>query len=107
MLVLTTSWDDKYFLYSYEDVHIRQLASEDAAYRPRSAKEAFASVVKQAEHCRRMETPLVLNIHPCHTIGGGQEQFYELKRIIVEWCASEEVPILCCRDYLEMAGLTP
>ena len=105
LLVLTTSWDDKYFLYSYEDLHIRQLASADAAYRSRSAADAFASVMRQAEQCRRLETPLVLNIHPWHTIGAGQDHFMELKRMVAEWCRSEGVPIMRCRDYLPPAGL--
>jgi hypothetical protein len=104
ILVLTTSWDDKYFMFSYEDLQIRKLATAETAYRPRSAEDGFASVMRQAEHCRRLDTPLVLNIHPWHTIGNGQSQFLELKRLVIEWCRSERVPIMRCKDYLPLAA---
>ena len=99
-MVLPTSWDDKYFFYSYEDIRIRQLASHDTAYRNRDATAAIESALAQAEKCRALETPFILNIHPWHSVGNGQKQFSELKKSLVEWSLKQGVPILRCKDYL-------
>ena len=39
-------------------------------------------------------------IHPWHAVCNGQSQFYELKRMIIEWCQRNDIPVLRCRDYL-------
>ena len=100
ILVLPTSWDDKIFFYSYEDVKIRQLAGAEEAYRPRSAQDVWPSFLNQAQRCRDLQTPCIINIHPWHAVCNGQSQFYELKRMIIEWCQRNEIPLLRCRDYL-------
>ncbi len=98
ILVLPTSWDDKYFFYSYEDLHFRRLASEEVAYRDCSAKAAFGSVLQQVAVCRSLNTPFVLNIHPWHAACNGQNQFYDLKKFLIDWCNSEGVRIARCAD---------
>ncbi len=105
ILVLPTSWDDKYFLYSYEDIRIRQLVSSDVAYRDRDAASAVASALAQAETCRSLDTPFILNIHPWHSIANGQSQFLELKRALIEWSNSNGIRMLRCKDYGARASL--
>ena len=100
ILVLPTSWDDKYFFYSYEDLHIREMASKDTAYRDRDAGAALASALAQGEKCRSLETPFILNIHPWHAVGNGRQQFLELKQSLIEWSREQRVPVLRCQDYL-------
>ena len=100
ILVLPTRWDDKYFFYSFEDHYIRQIAPNTIPYRPLDADEAWNSFLVQAERCRALATPCVLNIHPWHAASNGQPQFYDLKRRIIDWCGDKEVPILRCQDYV-------
>jgi hypothetical protein len=106
ILVLPTCWDDKYFFYSYEDLHIRRLAPLEEIYRPRSAQDAWTSFARQAEHCRALRTPCVINMHPWHAACNGQPQFHELKKKIVDWCSREGISILRCKDYLNLIAET-
>jgi hypothetical protein len=99
ILVLPTCWDDKYFFYSYEDHYIRRTAPDTVPYRPRGTDEAWHSFLRQAESCRTLNTPCVLNIHPWHAASNGQPQFYDLKRRIIDWCVEQDVPIRQCREY--------
>jgi hypothetical protein len=100
LLVLPTCWDDKYFLYSYEDTRIRKIAVGDTPYRSGGIERAWDSFMRQVQHCRDLNTPAIANIHPWHSACNGQANFYALKRRIVAWCQSENVPIKQCRDYL-------
>jgi len=103
IVVLPTSWDDKFFFYSYEDHFMRAVATPDVPYRPDVLDAAFSSVLRQAELCRRFETPLVLNIHPWHSVSNGQPQFLELKRRLTDWARDAEVPILTCAGLCKQA----
>jgi hypothetical protein len=105
LLVLPTCWDDKYFLYSYEDLHIRKIAPTDRPYKPGGIEAAWDSFLRQAEHCRALNTPAIVNIHPWHSACNGHDNFYALKRRIVDWCRRENVPIKQCRDYLKAGAV--
>ena len=101
ILVLPTSWDDKYFFYSFEDQNFRKLVPESVNYRPIAVEEAFASVRKQAEACRELTSPFVINIHPWHSVCNKQPQFMELKRRLVGWCLEHGIPMVTIKDILE------
>lgn len=100
LLVLPTCWDDKYFFYSYEDQRIRKLAVDAGPYRPGGIDGSWNSLLRQMEHCRALNTPAIVNIHPWHSACNGQPNFYDLKRRIIDWCQDQDVPIRQCRDYL-------
>ena len=100
ILVLPTSWDDKYFFYSYEDQRIRQLAPADQSYRSNCIEAAWNSFLRQAEHCRALQTPAIVNIHPWHAACNSQPIFYDFKQRVVEWCRREYIDIKRCCDYL-------
>lgn len=106
ILVLPTCWDDKYFFYSYEDHFIRQAAPETVPYRPRGVDEAWDSFLQQAERCRALDTPCVINIHPWHAASNEQKQFYDLKLRIIDWCHEQVVPIRRCQDHLSHCTLS-
>ena len=99
ILVLPTSWDDKYLFHSYEDLQVRKLAPADQPYQVHRLEAAWASFLRQAEHCRALQTPMVVNIHPWHAACNDQPVFYQFKQRIVEWCGEEGLEIKRCCDY--------
>lgn len=104
IVVLPASWDDKFFFYSYEDHHMRVTAPADVPYRPGVEDAAFESAVEQAERCRALDTPFILNIHPWHSVANGQPQFLNLKRRLADWARSQDVPIRTCADLAAAAA---
>ncbi len=103
ILVLPTSWDDKYFFNSYEDINFRRVANKPDAYNDYSAAAAFESVLRQIEVCRVLDSPFVLNIHPWHASCNGQSRFYDLKKRLIDWCKSEGASVKRCVDLLSVA----
>ena len=101
VLVLPTSWDDKYFFSSYEDRHIRR--TTDSMVTGHTVKEALSSIFIQLDRCKQASVPLVLNLHPVHAVTG-RAKVLELKEEVIGLARGQGIPILSLRQLCNELG---
>ena len=94
VLVIPTSWDDKFFFASYEDRAIRRRA--DSAYLGRTMEEALASADCQMVRCLEAGIPVVINLHPIHAVRG-ELPLFQLKERLVELAQKRGIPVMSLR----------
>ncbi|HUU28950.1 MAG TPA: polysaccharide deacetylase family protein [archaeon] len=102
ILVIPTSWDDKFFFSSYEDRFIRK--NTNSAYKGRSLKEALDNIAFQLGLCIKAGIPFVVNLHPYNGLRGKVE-FGELKTQLIEMAKDRKIPVLALNDLAERLAL--
>lgn len=91
VLVIPTSWDDKYFFSSYEDRLIGGAA--DSQFSGRTVEQALESLTALLETCAGRNIPLVINLHPIHALRGGLDLF-GLKKHLAARAAERGIPVM-------------
>jgi hypothetical protein len=99
LLVLPTSWDDRFLQQRPEDRYIFKVDSM------KSYGEVQDSIRKQIDACRERNIPFIANIHPCNMLDANPllqadapDILGRIKRWLVKYASDQKIPLRTLDD---------